>query len=92
MFKQRSNERLYLNKVYIVLIIKISMARINTRYGAYDVTLENEIHRIMENVSSLGIKNVNKLEASALIAEKNKKAKMTTLEVREFFARLRGLK
>jgi hypothetical protein len=68
------------------------MARSNTHYGAYDISLEQEIHRIMNSVSALGIKNVNKLEASALIAEKNRKAKMTTLEVKEFFARLRGLK
>lgn len=40
----------------------------------------------------MGIKNPTKLEASALIAEKNKRAKMSTSEVKDFFARLRGLK
>jgi hypothetical protein len=86
------NKGLFLNKVYIVGLIKNSMARSNTRYGAFDVSLEDEIKRIMDSVEGLGIRNVNKIEASALIAEKNRKAKMSTLEVREFFARLRGLK
>jgi len=67
------------------------MARKNTVYGAYDSNLEEEIHRVMEKLRLLGINNPTKMETTALIAESNKKSKITTLEIREFFRRIRGL-
>jgi hypothetical protein len=68
------------------------MSRKNTRYGAYDVSLANEIERIINNLKEVGIKRVTILEATALIAEKNKRAKMTNREVKTFFEELRGLR
>jgi hypothetical protein len=67
------------------------MGRQNTHYGAYDISLKLEIERILTNLKEIGIKNPTILEATALIAEKNKKAKMTFKEVRNFFERIRGL-
>jgi hypothetical protein len=67
------------------------MSRENTRYGAFDVTLDDEIHRILEQLKEIGIKNPTKLEASAVIAEKNKRAKMLTTEIRSFISHLRGV-
>jgi hypothetical protein len=68
------------------------MGKSNTKWGAYDTSLEIEINRILNQLKDLGIRNATKLEATALIAEKNKRAKMSVHEVREFFAVLRGLK
>lgn len=68
------------------------MSRTNTRHGAYDISLEKEIHRMMEQLVNIGIKNPTKLEVTSLIAEKNKRSKMTTNEVRDFFMILRGMK
>jgi hypothetical protein len=68
------------------------MARLNTCYGAYDVSLKDEIERILKGVQNLGIRNPNKLEVSALIAQKNRKAKMTKQEVVDFFERFRGIR
>jgi hypothetical protein len=68
------------------------MSRKNTRHGAYDVSLANEIERIINNLKEVGIKRVTILEATALIAEKNKRAKMTNREVKTFFEELRGLR
>jgi hypothetical protein len=67
------------------------MARRNTFYGAYDISLEEEMKRMLEGVKALGIQHANKMEVSALIAEKNKKAKMSKLEVFDFFKRIRGV-
>lgn len=68
------------------------MSRENTRHGAYDISLENEIHRILEQLIQIGIKNPTKLEATALIAEKNKRARISIAEVRDFISKQRGLK
>jgi hypothetical protein len=68
------------------------MARSNTTYGAYDISLKEEIERIIDKLKEIGIRNPTKMEASALIAEKNRKAKMNVLEVKEFFSKLRGIK
>jgi hypothetical protein len=68
------------------------MARRNTFWGAYDTSLKEEIDRMVEAVREIGIREPNKLEISALIAEKNKRAKMTKLEVFKFFERIRGIR
>jgi hypothetical protein len=67
------------------------MARRNTFYGAYDTSLKEEIERMLNGVKELGIRDPTKLEITALIAEKNQKAKMTKLEVFKFFERIRGV-
>lgn len=54
--------------------------------------LDDEIDRTKHQLEDLGILNVTNMESQALIAEKNKRAKMSTLEVREFLAELRGLR
>lgn len=67
------------------------MSRANTRHGAYHVLLADEITRILKQLQEMGIKNPSKLEATALIAEKNKKAKMTRDEVKNFLIKIRGI-
>jgi len=67
------------------------MARSNTRYGAYDISLEEEINRVLSTIIKLGIKNPTKIEVTALIAEATKKSKITTIEIKDFFRRIRGL-
>lgn len=64
----------------------------NIRHGAYDSTLEDEIHRTLNELANIGIKNSTKIEASALIAEKNKRARMTVGEVKDFIAERRGMR
>jgi hypothetical protein len=66
--------------------------RKNTIYGAYDISLKEEIQRIIENLKKLGIKKPTILEVTALIAQKNKRAKMSEKEVRLFFEQERGLR
>jgi hypothetical protein len=63
-----------------------------TIHSHYHISLRDEIERILKGVQNLGIQNPNKLEISALIAEKNRKAKMTKDEVVKFFERFRGIK
>ena len=46
---------------------------------------------MLNGVKELGIRDPTKLEITALIAEKNQKAKMTKLEVFKFFERIRGV-
>ena len=67
------------------------MANRNTIHGAYDISLKDEIERMLNSVKELGIENPRILEITALIAEKNKRAKMTKLEVFKFFERIRGV-
>jgi hypothetical protein len=67
------------------------MAKQNTVWGAFDISLGNEINRIKESLEKMGIQNVSKIEASALIAEKNKRAKMSSHEVFSFISKLRGI-
>lgn len=60
-------------------------------HSHYSIELEEEIHRVMETLKKIGIQNPTKVETTSLIAEANKKSKITTLEIREFFRRIRGL-
>ena len=59
-------------------------------HGAYHTDFEKEIARMMDALRKIGIKEPNKIETSALIAYKNKKAKMNRDEVFFFFRQLRG--
>ena len=61
-------------------------------HGAYHIDFEKEIMRMMEALRKIGIKEPNKIETSAFIAYKNKRAKMQKTEVYDFFKNLRGLK
>lgn len=79
------------NNIYIVQKVKISMPRENTVWGAYDRSLDEEITRVIEKLKELGIRNPTKIEATALIAQSNKKTKISTLEIKEFFRRIRGV-
>jgi len=65
---------------------------VNVTHGAYHSELANEISRMLKMLDEIGIKDATKIEATALIAEKNKRAKMSKLEVFKFFEELRGLR
>lgn len=67
------------------------MEKRRTIHGAYDSSLGEEISRILEMLKNIGIRDATKLEATALIAEKNKRAKMSEQDVRSFLSSLRGL-
>ena len=67
------------------------MGRNNTAWGHFDKSLGEEIKRMLNQLLEMGIKDVTKIEATALIAEKNKKSKMSKQEVKDFFYRRRGL-
>lgn len=60
-------------------------------HGAYDESLAEEIHRIIELLKQMGVQNPTKLEATAIIAEKNKRALMKEIEVKKFISKLRGI-
>jgi SMC interacting uncharacterized protein involved in chromosome segregation len=53
---------------------------------------QSERERLLRDLETLGIQNISSQELSDFIAEKNKRAKMPTNEVKDFFARLRGLR
>lgn len=61
-------------------------------HSAYHISLEEEIRRILTNLKNIGIKNPTKIEASALIAFKNQKARMNNRDVFGFISKMRGLK
>lgn len=63
-----------------------------TIHGSYHITLGEEISRILNMLKEIGIHDATKLEATALIAEKNKRAKMSETDVKSFFMGLRGLR
>jgi hypothetical protein len=63
-----------------------------TIHGSYHITLADEINRILTMLKEIGIHDATKLEATALIAEKNKRAKMSEIDVKNFFMSLRGLR
>lgn len=64
----------------------------DTVHGAFHINLDVEIKRVLNNLSKIGIMEPTKLEASALIAEKNKRAVMSKREVFDFISRMRGVK
>jgi uncharacterized protein (DUF302 family) len=64
----------------------------NIIHSAYHISLEEEIKRLKEELIKSGINNPNRIEVTALIAHKNKRAKMFKSEVIDFFKNLRGFK
>jgi uncharacterized protein (DUF302 family) len=60
-------------------------------HGAYHIDFEKEIGRMMEELKKIGIRDANKIETSALIAYKNRMAKMDKIEVFRFFKQIRGI-
>ncbi len=67
------------------------MARKNTFWGAYDITLEDEINNHQKKLKEMGIGNPTKIEASALIAKKAKCSKLSEREIRKLIGKRRGL-
>lgn len=63
----------------------------NIIHSAYHFSLEDEINRLKEAIVKLGVNNPSKIEITALIAYKNKKAVMPKNEVLGFFKNMRGL-
>ena len=67
------------------------MSEKTTIHGSYHSSLGEEITRILEMLKNIGIRDATKLEATALIAEKNKRAKMSEHDVRDFLSALSGI-
>jgi len=67
------------------------MSNKTTIHSHYHINLEEEINRTSEQLEELGIHHVTKMEATAFIAEKNKRAKIPLGDVRKFFANIRGI-
>jgi len=59
-------------------------------HGAYHKELADEINRVLLNCEKNGI-FINKKNASAIVAEKSKKGKMTLVEIKEYVKRLRKI-
>ncbi len=68
------------------------MSTKTTIHSHYHINLEDEIIRTKNQLEELGIHGITKMEATAFIADKNSKSKIPISEVRDFFARFRGLK
>ena len=68
------------------------MSKKDTIHGSYHISLASEINRMLEMLKEAGIRDATKLEATALIAEKNKRARMSNSDVFDFISGLRGLR
>ena len=64
----------------------------NIIHSAYHKDLGTEIERLKEAVIKVGVIEPSNIEITALIAHKNKKAKMERQEVIDFFRSIRGVK
>jgi hypothetical protein len=67
------------------------MSRKNTVWCARDIAEQREIERIIEYYSNALNIAINKLEASAIMAEKSRCAIWGEREAREVIKKLRGL-
>jgi len=67
------------------------MARRSTFYGAYDISLEEELKDHKKKLKDIGIRNPTKMEASALIARKAKTSKLSESEIKRLIRKRRGL-
>ena len=67
------------------------MARRDTFYGAYDISLEEELLKHQKKLKDLGIQKATKMEASLLIAQKAKRSKLSTVDIKKIIRRKRGL-
>lgn len=59
-------------------------------HDAYHKNLVDEIRRVLLDCEKIGI-FLNKKLASALVAEKSKKGKMSEFEIKEFIKKMRGI-
>ena len=67
------------------------MARRSTFYGAYDISLEEELKEHQRKLKEIGISNPSKMEASVLVAKKAKKSKLSEAEIKKLIGKRRGL-
>ena len=67
------------------------MARKNTCWGAFDVSLNDELERHVKKMKEMGIKKPLKMDASIIIAEKSKRCQMTPSEIKRLMRKRRGL-
>lgn len=67
------------------------MARKDTVWGAYDISLEQQLRELCKSMESAGIEKPTKKEASFIIAEKNKRFKITDVEVKSLVRKKRGI-
>ena len=67
------------------------MSRKNTINGHYDIELGEEIKRMIDGMKGMGISNPTILEATWLIAERNRRVNMTDKEIRSLIAKSRGI-
>ena len=58
-------------------------------HGAYHSDFDLELQRMKEALEKIGIHSPNKIEISAFLAYKSKKAKVNSKDVFDFFNRLR---
>ena len=67
------------------------MSRKNTFWGAYDISLEEELKDYVKKMKKIGIKKPTKIEASILVREKARRTKMTPAEIKKIIGKKRGL-
>jgi len=67
------------------------MGRKNTFWGAYDISLEEELKEHQRKLREMGINNPSKMEASELIAKKAHKGKLSEMEIKRIIGKRRGL-
>lgn len=67
------------------------MARRDTFWGAYDISLEKELRDYQKKMREIGIKKPTKMEASCIVANKAKKTKLSQMEIKRIVMRRRGL-
>jgi hypothetical protein len=67
------------------------MGRKETIWGAYDISLEEEMKDYVKKMKEIGIERPTKIEASILISKKARSYKLTPAEIKEIIRRKRGL-
>jgi len=68
------------------------MARRDTFWGAYDISLEKELKEYQKKMKEIGIKNPTKMDASVLVAKKAKMVKLYPFEIKDIIMKRRGLR
>jgi len=58
-------------------------------HGAYHADFDKELQRMREALIKIGINEPNKIEISAFLAYKSKKAKVNSKDVFDFFNKIR---
>lgn len=67
------------------------MGRKDTIWGAFHLNLDVEIDRVIKELERIGIEHPTKLEASALIAERSKRLRMSDGDAKDYIKYLRGV-